>query len=76
VPTQPMVMRSLGATAPSLPSALEGTMYGNATAPTAAAEACFKNCRRDDVDFFTRMLLMLCASVGVDHVQIGAKAPI
>jgi hypothetical protein len=45
-PMQPIVIRSLGATLPSLPRAEELTMYGNPTTPSAVPAAVAKNWRR------------------------------
>ena len=42
-PIQPMVIRSLGATVPSLPSAEELMTYGNPITPTAVPAALLRN---------------------------------
>src|SRR5579872_726263 len=46
-PIHPITMRLLGAVAPSRPSALEGTMAGNAIAPAAKRVAFPKKDRRE-----------------------------
>src|SRR5688572_5800557 len=65
VPIQPIAMRLLGATAPSLPSADDGTMCGNATAAVAVAPARLRNCLR--VAFLTRILLVRSEILPVTH---------
>jgi len=65
VPMQPTVIRLLAATLPPLPTADEGTKYGNTTEPAAIPVAFFKNPRRlilffSDIFLTTPTLLTTC----------------
>jgi hypothetical protein len=66
-PIQPIVMRSLGATLPSLPRADELMIYGNATAPAAVPATPPRNCRRLTFCLVTMPTALLILTGDTNH---------